>query len=305
MMVNMRISSSAMCWQPDISCLQATSLGAPRRPPGAAAAPEAPRCSGAGLRRRAGSTGRRGGARARAQARCHETIFSQAASQGTVACRPLGMFAFAPFTALRLPNPVRAVCSRAAVPLPFERCGAGAKLCCTRGPRQRHHAATKLPLGADFWRAAAPVRGPMAFALLQMPLLERSCDERCGARPRLRFLPECNRALYFRNGGAARVPVGALPRIAARAPQLRPGHPRRSSEDENSGGSELDDVLSDYEVFGTGGKCRRARGPYRAPKPYARPNWTEQEDACLRRCVRARVRACTPRGGVCCWAYEL
>ena len=47
---------------------------------------------------------------------------------------------------------------------------------------RRNHALANPFLGTDLWRAAAPERSHMACATLQIPLLQRSCDERCGAR---------------------------------------------------------------------------------------------------------------------------
>ena len=172
-----------MSWQPDILFPRETALSR-------AAAPEG-RCRRAGdaaLRWREFATTRwvdwapRRCARVGPGAVPRNYLSRRRAWQRAQPCRPLGMFVFAPFTAQRLPNPVRAACSRPAVAPPFARCGAGAQLCCARGPAATAPCQSNCALGADFWRAAAPVRGPMVFATLQMPLLERSCDERCGAR---------------------------------------------------------------------------------------------------------------------------
>jgi hypothetical protein len=90
--------------------------------------------------------------------------------------------AFAPFAAPRLLTLCAQPCSRAAVPTTFARCGAAATLLQVQALQATAPRQQILVMGADFWRAAAPVRSPMACFMLQMPLLERSCDERCGVR---------------------------------------------------------------------------------------------------------------------------
>jgi len=132
-----------------------------------------------GVGRRAGSPRRRGGARAPGPTRRQRKIsFGSLRSPSPAFCMLLSRHS--PRRAS--PNPVCAACSRDTVPAPFARCGAAAKPCCMQALSWRNHALANPFLGADLWRAAAPERCHMACDTLQMPLLQRSCDERCGAR---------------------------------------------------------------------------------------------------------------------------
>lgn len=141
-----------------------------------------------------------------------------------------------------------------------------------------------------FGAARSYLRGDLLFGVAAPTaavMAKRVCFriQRCGAgseaRPGNHYAPKCR--------GAPRAPLGALPRIAPRAPQLRPHHRARSSydEEEYSHGSDGEDDDTDFDS-----KCRVKRRSNGAPKPTNKRStteWVEEENAALRRCARGAL----------------